>query len=168
MQTRQLQLAIRVVLAAVFAYAAIAKAWPSSASNPPWTIFASLSQSVTIRRSVMCAEAILAIWLVTGFEVKVAGVVTLTILSAFTGLIVLELGHDLPKPCGCMGASNALMDAISIRRSLHMDLIRNLMLMIAASSLYLWSESSKATIGFPRIISAVVRRSAGTHKGVAI
>src|ERR1700692_1496510 len=101
---QSLQLAARLSVAAVLLYAAGAKALPSKQGEPPVTVFSEWSQLAIIRWALICGEAGLAIWLTSGIGPPSASVTALIIFSAFSGLLILDLGRDRPKACGCMGA----------------------------------------------------------------
>ncbi|MGD0464275.1 MAG: MauE/DoxX family redox-associated membrane protein [Tepidisphaeraceae bacterium] len=135
---RWLQIVVRFGLAAIFLYAATAKAlrYDSGqiASN---NIYGEWSRSNPLGHVLICGEAVLAIWLFSGSELSMAGVFTLAILSAFSGLVVLELGQEHPKPCGCMGSQSAVAtNPNTIQSSLRHDLARNVVMMIGAAWLY--------------------------------
>lgn len=82
-------------------------------------------------------------------EVNLAGVMTLALLAAFSGVVVVELGREHPKPCGCMGSSPAVAaDPYAIRSSLRRDLARNVSMMIGAAWLYLSAHGRKRPAEF--------------------
>lgn len=140
----KIQLVVRLLLAAVFAHASIAKGLNIASVRASPTIFSNLSVSSPIQRTVIGGEAFLAIWLVSGIETSAGSAVAITLLSIFTGILLTELTKDRPLPCGCSGAPKVFMDALSVRRSLQIDLIRNLLLLSAASFLFLLPRVSNA------------------------
>jgi hypothetical protein len=136
---------VRFCLAVVFLYAAFAKAKqfeaPETVSN---SIFQEWAGSIWLRCSLICGEALLAMWLASGIEVGMAGMGTLVILSAFSGLIVVQLAQEYPKPCGCMGSQvNSILNPNAIRLSLQRDLTRNVLMMIGAAWLYFSATPQK-------------------------
>lgn len=138
-----LQFVMRLFLAGVFAYAAITKALDPPSSTKNLTIFSSLSSKSIVRSTIIGAESFLAFWLIFGKRTVAASAITIASLSAFTGIVLLELTKSYPKPCGCMGSPKTLMDVLAIRRSLYIDLTRNLLLLITACSLYFLPGSSR-------------------------
>jgi hypothetical protein len=134
--TRRLQTAVRIALAAIFLYAAATKALRSEGGQAPSTIFAEWSRSTFVRYVVIGGETGLAAWMLTGVEVDLAGVVAMAILSAFTGLVILELVSEHPKPCGCSGIHTVAADPGAVRSSLRFDLARNVVMMAGAAWLY--------------------------------
>jgi uncharacterized membrane protein YphA (DoxX/SURF4 family) len=139
----KIQLVVRLILALIFAHAAVAKIFDANSPQASPTIFSSLSTSSSIRWSVVGGEILMAVWLISGIETNTASAVTIAILSGFSGIVLVELTKNNPLPCGCTGASKALMDAYSIRRSLHFDLVRDLLMMGAASFLLMLPRISK-------------------------
>ncbi len=142
---RWLQILVRFGLATIFLYAATAKTLRHNvgqiASN---SIFGEWSRSMPMGYLLISGEAVLAVWLLSGLEVNAAGVMTLAILSAFSGLVVLELGQEYPKPCGCMGTQSVVATNLNaIRISLRHDLARNVFMMIGAAWLYLSAHGRK-------------------------
>jgi uncharacterized membrane protein YphA (DoxX/SURF4 family) len=136
---RWLQTGLRFAIAAMFLYAALAKAFRQDlgqAASP--YIFGDWLRSIPLRYALICAEAMLAIWLFSGLKVSWAGMITLAMLSVFSGVIVVELGQKHPKPCGCMGSQATIAtNPIAIKASLRTDLARNALLMMGAAWVYL-------------------------------
>ena len=140
---RRLQTAVRIALAAIFLYAAATKALRSDGGQAPSTIFAEWSRSPFVRYAVIGGETGLAAWMLTGVEVDLAGVVAMAILSAFTGLVILELVSEYPRPCGCTGIHAVAADPGAIRSSLRFDLARNVFMMAGAAWLYVSAQRPK-------------------------
>lgn len=165
--TARLQLGARFVLAAIFAYAAIGKSSQSYALASIPTMFTDWSSSSAGRWIFIGAEAALALWLVSGVRVDVAGAIVVILLSAFIGLIIMELAKDHPKPCGCMGV-RARLDENSIRVSLQFDLIRNGLMTIAAAWLYLCSIATHGQTGLHQATVSIIDRLMPQRRGNAI
>jgi hypothetical protein len=138
------QFVVRLLLAAVFAYASVVKAMDKSSAQSSPTIFSNFSPSSPIHWTVIGAEAFLAVWLVSGIEISAGSAVAIILLSVFTGILLTELTKDRPLPCGCSGAPKAVMGVLSVRRSLRIEIIRNLLMLIAASFLFLLPRASNA------------------------
>ncbi|MGA2443058.1 MAG: MauE/DoxX family redox-associated membrane protein [Tepidisphaeraceae bacterium] len=152
--TRRLQTAVRIALAAIFLYAAATKALRSDGGQVPSTIFAEWSRSTLVRHALIGGEAGLAVWMLSGVEVDLAGVVAMAILSVFTGLVILELVSEHPKPCGCSGTQAVVTDPSVIRSSLRFDLTRNVFMMAGAAWLYVSVQRPKrAALAAPKSAS---------------
>jgi uncharacterized membrane protein YphA (DoxX/SURF4 family) len=136
-------LAVRLFMALIFAHAAVAKIFDANSPRTSPTIFSTLSTSSPMRWAVIGTEILLAVWLISGIETNAAGAVAIAILSGFSGVVLVELTKNNPLPCGCTGASKALMDTYSIRRSLQFDLMHDLLMMGAASFLLMLPRNSK-------------------------
>jgi hypothetical protein len=136
---RWLQTGPRYAIAAMFLYAASAKAFRQDVGQAASAyIFGDWMRSIPLRYVLICGEATLAIWLFSGLKVSWAGMMTLAMLSVFSGVIVVELGQKHPKPCGCTGPQATIpTNPIVIKASLRTDLARNALLMTGAAWLYL-------------------------------
>jgi hypothetical protein len=164
--TRAVSFTLRLGLAATFAYAAIAKSAEVDNANVSPTIFADWSRSIVAGRIVVGTEALMALWLISGLESNVAGAVSLVVLSAFTGLILMELARDHPKPCGCMGPL-AVLGPERVQLSLRLDLVRNGFMMIGAAWLYLVPRCDLTFRSLPekyfaRVVAIILRRAGET------
>jgi len=148
---RWVQIVLRFAMATVFSYAAATKPIQQKTAHVSATIYAEWSQSPTVRYAAICTEALLAIWLFSGFKANLAGVFTLAMLSVFTGLIILQLQAELPKPCGCFGAPQGKLSIGTIRASLRFDLLRNLFMMTGAAWLFLSVQRPNQTIETSRM-----------------
>jgi uncharacterized membrane protein YphA (DoxX/SURF4 family) len=137
------RLVVRLILAAIFAIAAIDKMSDADSRKSAPTVYSELFSSAVVPSAVISAEIFLAVWLMSGLGEKGAAAIAIVILSVFAGVVLLELTKDNPKPCGCLGAPKHLSDVSAIRRSLQIDLIRNLIMMVAASLLYLLPRAPK-------------------------
>jgi hypothetical protein len=136
---------MRLLLASVFAYASITKAWPRERGGLTPTVYSDWAQGPFARHTVIGAEAVLALWLISGRRSDAAAAVSLALLSAFTGLVVMELTKDHPKACGCMG-TNAIVEPAVIRAWLRFDLLRDVFMMAGAGWLYLSRNESRIKI----------------------
>jgi uncharacterized membrane protein YphA (DoxX/SURF4 family) len=140
MKLRQwLQTGPRIAIAVMFLYAASAKAFRQDVGQAASAyIFGDWLPSILLRYALICGEAMLAIWLFSGVKVIWAGMMTLAMLSVFSGVIVVELGQKHPKPCGCMGPQATIpTNPNVIKTALRSDLARNALLMMGAGWLYL-------------------------------
>jgi hypothetical protein len=146
--------AIRISLAIVFLYSGTAKIFRRDMGQTRPTIFAEWSHSTPVRYTAVCGEVALSLWLLSGMKSNAAGILALAILSAFSGLIVLELGRDRPKPCGCMGAQSIATDPRVIRSSLQFDLTRNGVMMAGAAWLFLSAQKPKRRSGISTPMSS--------------
>jgi uncharacterized membrane protein YphA (DoxX/SURF4 family) len=135
MARRHVQLAVRLSLATIFMYAAIEKLLQDDASQAGFeTIFGVWSRSVSFRYGLICCEIGLSIWLFSGLRAGIAAVVALSLLSAFSGVVIVEFQQEHPKPCGCLGVpSIAIANPDAVQFSLYEDLIRNVLMITGAA-----------------------------------
>jgi hypothetical protein len=131
------QVLARLTVGVTFLYAAGTKAFHGNLAREQTTVFAEWSHSPGARFGLIAAEMILATWLFSGIKPNVAGIVTLLLISAFTGLLILELKKGHPRPCGCTGTRLVSTDPQQIRASLRTALGRNAILMVCAGLLFL-------------------------------
>jgi hypothetical protein len=135
-----IRIAVRIGLGLTFLYAAIAKALTTDFGQNSPTIFADWSNFSAGRFILIGIELILGLWLSSGIKASLAGIVTLAMVSAFSGLIILEFGRPHPKPCGCMGTNSVTTSPEIVRPSLLLDLARNSLIMGCGGWLYLSSR----------------------------
>jgi uncharacterized membrane protein YphA (DoxX/SURF4 family) len=127
-----MRMPLRVLLAGIFLYAGAAKLYFGTATNdsiygdaPNWC-----------RQTLPYGEILLGAWLLTPFRPRYAALVSILLLSTFTGFIASELRKAEPKPCGCAGVERGY-DAASVRSSLKWSLLRNALFMGVAGYLFL-------------------------------
>jgi len=80
-------------------------------------------------------ELLLACWLMSGIASRASALVTVALLSSFSGILVVELQKKRPKPCGCL-ATISEYDEAAIRRQLIHGVSRNVMLAGIAGGLF--------------------------------
>lgn len=141
---RRIQIVVRSALAMVFLYAAAMKTLRGHEGEVPSTVFADWTTSPGVRYTAICGEVVLGAWLLTGFEINLAGIVAMAMLSAFTGLVIMDFESDHPKPCGCSGNAAAAGDPSAIRSGLLLDLVRNTFMMGGAAWLYVFAQKRKS------------------------
>jgi hypothetical protein len=130
-------IAVRMMLAGVFAYAVAAKVLYANPEDGAATMLSEWAGSGLASYMLIMAELLLVLWLLSGLSVRHAALVTVILLSGFSGLIINEIQKDRPKPCGCAGVVAALDDPAAVRRSLAISLGRNGLLIAGAAWLFL-------------------------------
>ena len=114
-------------MAAVFLWAAYAKIMLATGGPTMYEYW--IDAYPTLRYALPGMEAALAVLIILGIWPRLTAVTTVVLVSAFSGLLILEMFKEHPKPCGCMGAVAALYEPSAIRMGLLMNLGRNLLLM---------------------------------------
>ena len=118
---RRLRLALRLVLAAVFIYAAYTKL------RQPWLLFALSIDSyqllpqwavLTVARTLPWLELLLGLLLVSGFGLRYVALVTSAQLVIFLAVMLRAYAKGLGIDCGCFGAGEALTYKTLIRDGL--------------------------------------------------
>lgn len=121
---------MRWFLACVFLYAGVVKLW-----RPPDAATLYGQAPAPLQTLLAVVEVVLGAWLLNGLGIRPASLVSIAMLSVFSGLITIELRSPQPRPCGCVLA-NSVTDAESVRKGLVMSLARNLLLMMAATYVF--------------------------------
>jgi len=118
---RRLRLALRLVLAAVFIYAAYTKL------RQPWLLFALSIDSyqllpqwavLTVARTLPWLELLVGLLLVSGFGLRYVALVTSAQLVIFLAVMLRAYAKGLGIDCGCFGAGEALTYKTLIRDGL--------------------------------------------------
>jgi len=118
---RRLRLALRLVLAAVFLYAAYTKL------RQPWLLFALSIDSygmlpqwavLTVARTLPWLELLLGLLLASGFGLPYVALATSLQLVIFLGVMLRGYAKGLGIDCGCFGAGEALTIKTLIRDGL--------------------------------------------------
>ncbi len=131
----KIALVVRLLLAGVFLWAAIAKAISGPIAN---TMYGALvSHGEMFHYAMITGEVGLAAWLITGWRPRASALAVVLLLSVFSGGILVELRSKHPRPCGCMSAAAKEARDQAIQRSLMWSLVRNGLMVIAASWLVL-------------------------------
>jgi uncharacterized membrane protein YphA (DoxX/SURF4 family) len=137
---KALLIILRVPLAFVFIYAAVAKAQaqPGAARTlyDQWLAPGSVGHYAFI-----LLEFALALWILSGLALRASAGVAVVVLVVFTIFIGRELSKYAPKPCGCLGDGRVrLLTPDDVRASLRMSLARNLALVGVAGWLALMAS----------------------------
>ena len=107
----RLRLALRVLLGAVFIYAAYVKL------KQPWIVFASSIESykllpewavLLVARTLPWLELLLGLWLVSGFGLRWSGLITTAQLLVFLFMMLRAYLKGMEIDCGCFGPGEAL------------------------------------------------------------
>jgi uncharacterized membrane protein YphA (DoxX/SURF4 family) len=121
---RRLLLILRLVLGAVFLYAAWTKL------RQPWLLFAMSIDSyqllpewavLTIARTLPWLELLLGVLLVAGIGLRYVTVATSLLLIFFFGVMLRSYGKGLGIDCGCFGVGEALSAKTLVRDGLLMS-----------------------------------------------
>jgi uncharacterized membrane protein YphA (DoxX/SURF4 family) len=109
---RRVALALRVILGAIFVYAAWLKLQDS------WRIFAmdidaykilpSIFWVEFVARSLPWFELILGVWLITGFWLRGSATITALLMTGFLGLMIWAHFKGLEINCGCFGTGEKI------------------------------------------------------------
>lgn len=143
------QVLARLMAGLIFLYFAVSKMLHGDPSHEPTTVFAAWSRNPCVRYGLIATEMILAAWLLSGFKENVAGILAMSLVSAFTGLLILELQKEHPRPCGCTGTRLVTADLHQIRASLRVDLGRNAILMVCTGLLFLSARGQENIANIP-------------------
>jgi len=118
---------IRIVVAGILLWAA----WKKF-SVPPGsvTMYDGWVRSFPpIRFALPGLELVLAVWLASGWRVRIPVIAAIVLLSIFSALLAAELSKDNPDPCGCLETPDAIVAPELIRRDLMLGVARNLAMM---------------------------------------
>lgn len=111
-------LAIRLLLAAVFLYAAWTKL------SQPWTLFALSIDAygllpewavLFVARTLPWAELGLGLWLASGFWTAAAAMAASAVLALFFGVMLYSFSKGMGIDCGCFGVGEALSAKTLVR-----------------------------------------------------
>lgn len=109
--TRRLMLVLRLVLGAVFVYAAYTKL------RQPWLVFAMSIDAyrllpewavLFVARTLPWFELIIGLLLVSGYRLRLAASATAALLAGFFAVMLLSYGKGMSIDCGCFGLGEAL------------------------------------------------------------
>lgn len=115
---RYLRIALRVALAAVFLYAAYAKL------KAPWYMFAASIDSYQmvspwasqfIARTLPAFELVLGLWLLIGWKLRWAALVSGILLLAFWLSMATAFAKGLAIDCGCFGSGEPVSKLTLLR-----------------------------------------------------
>jgi hypothetical protein len=131
----RLVIAVRLTLAAIFAFAAYSKL------RYPWVVFAMSVDSyqllpewavLAVARTLPWSELILSVLLAIGIWLRYTSLAAATVLGLFFVMMLIAYGRGLAIDCGCFGFGEAL----SVR-----TLARDGLLLAAAFTLALLARS---------------------------
>jgi hypothetical protein len=138
---KHIQWVVRCGLAALFFWAAYAKIALSPQGPTLYQHWITLYPA--LRYLVPGAEILLGVWLLVGLRPKLASLATVVMISAFSGLLAMEMTREHPRPCGCMGlAASAAYDPRVVYWGLLGGLTRNVGIIIGAGFLFLSSGTA--------------------------
>lgn len=129
----------QLLLAALFLWAAYAKA-TMTAGGP--TMYEQWLESYPSTHYLLpAAEVVLGLWLLVGILPRGAALISMSLVSGFSGLLILEIFREHPKPCGCMGAIAAIYEPSAIRWSLAEGIGRNILMIAGCVYIYLRADA---------------------------
>jgi uncharacterized membrane protein YphA (DoxX/SURF4 family) len=111
MIVRLLVLVLRIILAAVFLYAAYTKL------RQPWLVFAMSIDAygllpemavLAVARILPWLELVLGLLMMAGIWLRIVSVLTAVVLGVFFGIMVMSFGKGMGIDCGCFGVGEAL------------------------------------------------------------
>lgn len=109
--TRRVSVVLRVLLGAVFLYAAYTKL------RQPWLVFAMSIDAygllpewgvLATARALPWIELAIGILLLTGVGLKYVSLTATAVLTVFFGIMLLSYGKGMGIDCGCFGVGEAL------------------------------------------------------------
>jgi hypothetical protein len=119
----------RAILGVSFVLAGFAKFSLVDASMSPTSVYSRLiPNGVTASRLIPVLEIIFGCVLILGIVRRIAILLAIALLSAFSTMIFLELRRDDPLPCGCFGPKEVSLDPSKTRATLAVSLGRNIAL----------------------------------------
>jgi uncharacterized membrane protein YphA (DoxX/SURF4 family) len=133
---RRVLLALRLLLGAVFLYAAWTKL------RQPWLLFAMSIDSyqllpewavLFLARTLPWLELLLGALLIAGFALRYVTVATSALLVVFFGMMLRSYGKGMGIDCGCFGVGEALSAKTLVRDGLLMS-----------ASVFLWWRAPSA------------------------
>jgi uncharacterized membrane protein YphA (DoxX/SURF4 family) len=111
MTRRLVVLALRILLAAVFLFAAYTKL------RQPWLVFAMSIDAygllpemavLTVARTLPWLELILGLLLASGVWLRAVSILSASVLGVFFAIMVMSFGKGMGIDCGCFGVGEAL------------------------------------------------------------
>jgi uncharacterized membrane protein YphA (DoxX/SURF4 family) len=111
MTQRRVIVVLRILLAAVFLYAAYTKL------RQPWLVFAMSIDAygllpewgvLTTARILPWLELAIGLLLLTGFWLRFVTLAAAALLAVFFGIMLLSFGKGMGIDCGCFGVGEAL------------------------------------------------------------
>jgi hypothetical protein len=124
---------IQWILALAFAATAGLKIAAAAGHSPAMTqtIFGTLPHS--LQWAVIAAELLLALWLASNWKPRLSAFATITLLSMFLCVVIVELTKPVPHNCGCFGSlSDKMKPILGLSITLSLDFI----LLLGALLLY--------------------------------
>ena len=133
----------RCLLGSVFVAAAIFK-WRDMSQGP--TLYGSLApMGIHLPALIIVGEVFLGLWLLSGMARGAAGFTGVLTLSLFTGAVIFDMLQPHPIPCRCMGAAYvAAHSPAAVERGLALGIVRNVMLVGLAATVWLSSGGTRA------------------------
>lgn len=138
----------RLLIGSVLLLAAWGKWWEGMHYGPPQTIYDRFVAMAPWRHYAMLAlEAIVALWLISGWRTRAAAWVTGGMLGAFTLLLAAEIWRRTPALCGC-GIAEIYPEG-DPRVALAMGIVRNAILIFGCVWLILMPPHAESRAGPP-------------------
>lgn len=102
----------------------------------------------SFRYLVPCLELALGVWLAAGIRPRASALLVVLLVSAFSGILMLEMAKPHPLPCGCMGIFSPLYEPESVRKELLLGIVRNVLILGGACSVYIAAGSAAKNAAF--------------------
>jgi hypothetical protein len=143
---------LRLFLAMMLAWAGVSKVLVAQGSTTVYEVW--ITDYPLLKWAIPGGEILLAVWLLSGRKPRASSLAAILLLSAFTGLLLLETMRVHPRPCGCFGPVPASDEPAAIRIELFKGICRNVVMLAGISYLYL-KASARAVNG--RVLDPVTQ-----------
>jgi uncharacterized membrane protein YphA (DoxX/SURF4 family) len=112
-------------------------------TNPTTMLAAFVAGRMWVLTVLAVLEILVGCWLLTGVWTRYSSIVTIVLLSSFTGLLFAESRRPIPKPCGCAAAASTQPSQSETRESLSLAIGRNAAMMLFCSALFVVASDGK-------------------------
>lgn len=134
----------RLILGTVFLAAATSKTMAGAESqvNAQSLWDAWVAGNKIVAYGVLGFEFAIGAWLLSGIARCWAGWIAVSVLSAFTVLLLAELFRSDPRSCGCFGDFQTILSSGSVRTDLGVRIGFNVLMVLCASFVCIASSES--------------------------
>src|SRR5438105_1493566 len=144
MGTTMWRIALRLLLGFCFALAAISKLQSDARDDNLFNRYTAAHP--VLRNGIIGAEFAIGALFLLGLAIPAASVAAVVLCSAFAGVLITELTHPSPVPCGCFGRLS-LAQGASVHARLYASLMLDVFLASCTIVLYLTYTRRKLDAG---------------------